>query len=191
MARTLLLTLILSPLALPPTAAAQEPTPEFQAQVQTGVRRMIGQQLSQAVREFQAAVDLDPGQPAGHYHLGEAKRATGDLDGALSAFRTCSSVAQRRGDLLHQARCVFATADTLERMAAPEPGTRVDDGGLEAAREGWRDVLRFAESNARLVNPQIARARLTAIDQALEQERVYVDVRQRIAAREQAAAGGP
>jgi len=57
-------------------------------------------------------------------------------------------------------------------------------GRLGDAREAWSQLLAFAQGNAGVIAAELPRARITAIDRASEQERVYIEVRQRIAARE-------
>jgi uncharacterized iron-regulated protein len=58
-------------------------------------------------------------------------------------------------------------------------------GRLGDAREAWSQLLAFAQGNAGVMAAELPRARITAIDRASEQERTYIEVRQRIAAREQ------
>ena len=52
-----------------------------------------------AATELQAAVGFDPHYSAAWKLLGKALQATGDLDGAASAWRAGMAVAEARGDV--------------------------------------------------------------------------------------------
>jgi hypothetical protein len=83
-------------------------------------------------------------------------------------------------------RALHGVASTYERM--PDH--------LTDARTAWMEYTHFADGAARVAPGTIGRERVSTIDVAGEQERVYVDVRARIAdrqriAREAAAAPPP
>jgi hypothetical protein len=56
---------------------------------------------------------------------------------------------------------------------------------MEQARAAWEEYVRFAEASPTIADAQLGRARIQAIDIVNEQEQAYVNVRQRIADREE------
>jgi tetratricopeptide (TPR) repeat protein len=127
-----------------------------------------------AVAAFREAVQAEPDRPEGTCVLAEANRMAGDFPAALEGYRACASIARTRGDVLWTSRGLAGVAWTLERMP----------GRLEDARTAWQEYVRFADGAAHVAHPEIGRARITAIDQVVELERVTAEVRQRIAERE-------
>jgi len=118
--------------------------------------------------------------------LAEGLRVNGDLQGALDAYQSCLRIARAASDQLSTARALHGVASTYERM--PDH--------LTDARAAWMEYTHFADGAARVAPGTIGRERVSTIDVAGEQERVYVDVRARIAdrqriAREAAAAPPP
>ncbi|HJL19791.1 MAG TPA: hypothetical protein RMH99_29275 [Sandaracinaceae bacterium LLY-WYZ-13_1] len=179
---------VLSLLAAP--AAAQEapeaadtsggedaPTPgadEYTQRVQEGIQRLVSGDASGARESFEAAEGLDGERPQAVYYLGAAHRLAGELEPALARFQRATELAQAADEARWQARAMQGTAETLERM----------ENRIEDARSAWQAYIRFADAHQTVAHPQLARARVQAIDMMNEQERVYVEVRERIAERE-------
>ena len=145
-----------------------------------GLRLAAAGDLDGALASLRDAAQLDAAQPETHYYIGEIQRLRGELDQALESFQTAVRNAQRARQPAWQARGMQAIADTLERQ--PDK--------LAEAREAWMTYARFADGNREMASPEIARARMQAIDVATEQEIAYVGVRERIAARERENAEG-
>ncbi len=176
--------LMLSWIALclwPALASAQDAasTPphadEYTRALQSGIAQLAGGDPSGAITTFQRAVQLDGSRPQAPYYIASAQRMGGDLDSALTGFQQAASLAQAANLPRWRARALAAAAFTLERM----------EGRVEDARNAWQEYARFADTNPTVADPQLGRARVQAIDIMNEQETAYVNVRQRIAEREQ------
>lgn len=154
-------------------AEAPSATPYWQA-VRRGLDKTIARDLDGAVVEFREAIQLEPGLVEAHYYLGVALRLKSEQADALTSLDTARQLATAQNSIMWQVRVMNTRADLLEEMP----------GRLGEAREAWSELLGFAQSNPTAMNSEWPRARLTAIDRAIEQERVYIDVRQAIAARE-------
>ena len=147
--------------------ASHEPTPEWWVWVRRAERFVRQVQYAAAGGALERALMLAPDEPIAHHHLGEVHRLRGDLDLALREFRTAGRLAAAQENLRSQARALYNVADTLERMVARLP----------EARESWETLRRFGEQHPDIIAPQIARARVAAIDRASDQELVYREVR--------------
>lgn len=156
-----------------PEPAPSSATPYWQA-VRRGLDKTIARDLDGAAVEFREAIQLEPGQVEAHYYLGVALRLKGEQGEALGSLDTARQMAVAQSSVQWQVRVMNTRADLLEEMP----------GRLGEAREAWGELLSFAQSNPTAMNSEWPRARLTAIDRAIEQERVYIEVRQAIAARE-------
>jgi tetratricopeptide (TPR) repeat protein len=166
----------------PALASAQEngaATPphadEYTVTVQRGITQLAGGDPSGAIATFQQAVQLDGSRPEAPYYIATAQRMSGDLQTALTGFQQAAALAQAANLPRWRARALEAAAFTLERM----------EGRVEDARTAWQEYARFADTNPTVADPQLGRARVSAIDIMNEQETAYVNVRQRIAEREQ------
>jgi len=134
--------------------------------------RVTGWPLQRKTEEPLDGPGRDPARPQALFYLATANRMAGSLQEAITGFERAADNAE---DLPRwRARALQAVAETLERM----------DGQLEPARQAWQAYVRFADSHQAVAFPQIGRARIQAIDVVIEQERAYVEVRQRIAERE-------
>lgn len=175
--RTLLL--IVS-LLVPALASAQQPAAErpsadeYTRRVQSGIERLAGGDAAGAISIFREAVSLDGGRPHAPYYIGTAHRMTGNLAEALTSFQQAAALAQAAELPRWRSRALHGVASTLERM----------EGRVEEARAAWQEYARFADANPTVADPQLGRARVSAIDLMNEQEQAYVQVRQRIAERE-------
>lgn len=165
--------------ALPVAAQAAQTgsapaSPEYLAALGRGLTASRAGDRGGAIAAFRAAVQIAPSRPEAVCHLAEAQRASGDLAAALEGYQACARVARAASDARWTARGLHGIASTLERT--PE---RIDE-----ARAAWQEYVRFADGAASVASPAVGRARITAIDQVIELERVTAEVRQRIAARE-------
>ena len=161
-------------LALSAPAVAQErpAASEYVQRVQQGIALLTAGDAGGSINVFRQAVQLDGNRPEAIYYLACANRLTGSLDEAVRGFERAADVAET--EPRWRARALQGISETLERM----------HGRVEDARRAWQAYVQFADRNATVAHPQLGRARIQAIDMMAEQERVYVEVRARIAARE-------
>ncbi len=155
-----------------------EPTPGADAytqRVRAGITQLTGGDTAGAIATFQEAVQLDGSRPDAPYYIATAQRMNGDLEAALTGFRQAASLAQAANLPRWRGRALSAVGFTLERM----------EGRIEDARTAWQAYSQFADTAPTQADPQLGRARVQAIDIMNEQEHAYVDVRQRIADREE------
>ncbi len=150
------------------TAHAGSPnTPEWWVWVRRAERFVREVQYAAAGGALERALMLAPDEPVAHHHLGEVHRLRGDLQMALREFRTAGRLAAAQENRRFEARALYNIAETLERMV----------GRLPEARSAWEDLRLFGEQHPDVIAPQIARARVAAIDRASDQELVYREVR--------------
>jgi tetratricopeptide (TPR) repeat protein len=153
---------------------------QYQAKVGEAIRQAMATRHEEALATLEDAVSLDPSKPHAYYFRAEIERLRGNLQAAHTAFQECVRTAQNRDDAMH-ARCLQGIAETTERQ----------EGALEQARQSWSQYSQLAQEQPDAASSALARARIQAIDTVTEQERVYVDVRRRIAERERAAGNTP
>lgn len=159
-----------------PALAQQAPgADEYTRSVRAGLERLVGGDARGAMTELRRAMELDGARPEAPFQLAAAQRLSGELEDALGTFRQAAALAEAAHQTRWRARALSAVAFTLERMA----------GRMPEARAAWMEYVRFAESNPGVVDPLIGRARVQAIDIVTEQEEAYVEVRRRIAEREE------
>jgi tetratricopeptide (TPR) repeat protein len=122
-----------------------------------------------AIAAYQKAIEVDPNNGLGHYFLGEAQEAAGNLVEAEAAWNRASLATDK--DPALRARVLFCLADLKERQK------KWDD-----ARAAWQVYFDWASKypNAGAF-PGSAQSRQQAIDAAKKQEAAYAVVRQRIA----------
>jgi tetratricopeptide (TPR) repeat protein len=161
------------------TEEAPQPGADLYTQrVQQGIQMLVSGDAAGATEAFEQAVALDGERPQAPYFLAEVQRLGGNLEPALEGFRRAAELAAGAEAPRWQARALQAVAMTLERM----------EGRIEDARSAWQEYIRFADAHQTVSHPQLGRARVQAVDMMNEQERVYVEVRERIAERERQAA---
>lgn len=186
--RTLLLAAAL--LGLASTASAQvassvhaptPSTPTYEQRVRTALGMIATGDRATAMTGLREAIALQPTRPEAMCALAEGYRAGGDFTAALDNFQTCLRLAREVDDVLHIARALHGVASCFERM--PEH--------MNDARNAWMEYARFADGATRVASAATGRERVQAIDVVTEQERVYVDVRARIAERERIASQPP
>lgn len=158
----------------------------YASQVTGGARLILVGDFDGAVAALSEAAQSEPLKPDAFYLVGVAQKLKGDLETAIQTFRTAARIARDSNDALHEARCLHAIADTYERMAisgsgSSRPrGTVLDMTHLNEARDAWSEVTSFAQAHTDIIKPLVSRARIQAIDQVIEQEQVYIEVRKRI-----------
>ncbi len=162
-----------------PAHTAHAATP-YTVKVENGIRLIMGHDFDGAIASLREALTLDSSKPDAYYYLGTAQRMKGANAEAVESFKTGTRMAAQANDVLFQARNLIGVADTLERM----------DDKLDEARAAWQEVMQLANAHGDVVHPEVPRAHIQAIDRVTEQDQAYVAVRQRIAAREQAAQHG-
>ena len=158
------------------TAEAQATT--YEARVRQAAVQIATGNREGGLTALRTAVADSPSRPEAICYIAEAYRIGGDFVAALDNFQTCLRVARSASSPAFIARAMHGVASTFERM--PEH--------LTDARTAWLEYARYVDGATSVASAQIGRDRVTAIDVAAEQERVYVDVRQRIADREHLAA---
>jgi tetratricopeptide (TPR) repeat protein len=123
-----------------------------------------------AIAAYQKAIEIDPNNALGHYFLGEAQLAGGNLVEAEAAWNRASLAATEKEPAL-RARVLFVLADLKERQK------KWDD-----AKAAWQVYLDWA---AKFPNagafPGSAQSRQHVIEAMQKQDQAYAAVRQRIA----------
>lgn len=147
----------------------------YRAAVNNGMHLAVTQDYDGALTALRQAVSLDAQNPEPHVYIGEVLRMQNNMEQAIDAFRTAAQIAQSAGTTADRwrGRALFNIAACLEVT-----------GELEQARAGWVEYNAFASSHGSVTFGASGRARLQALDARIEQERVYVDVRARIAERQ-------
>jgi len=168
-------------LLAPALASAQAPAAErpsadaYTQEVQRGIEQLAGGDTAGATSTFRQALAREARRPEAPFYLATVLRMTGDLDGAVRGFTQSAALAQAASLPRWQARALHGVASTLERIA----------GRIEEARAAWQAYSSFADANPTVSDAQLGRARVQAIDLMNEQEQAYVQVRRRIAEREE------
>jgi hypothetical protein len=159
-------------------SAARAQTATYESRVRQAAVQVATGDRAAGLALLRTAVADSPSRPDAICYLAEAYRVSGDFVAALDNFEACLRVARTAGNAAFTARAMHGVASTFERM--PEH--------LADARAAWLEYARFADGATSVASAQIGRERVTAVDVVTEQERVYVEVRQRIAERERVAA---
>jgi len=154
------------------TADATEATDgaaKFREACRDGNSHYAARDFVGAIAAFQKAVESEPNNALGHYFLGEAQLAGGNLVEAEAAWSRASIAATAQEGAL-RARVLFVLADLKERQ------TKWDE-----ARAAWQVYLdwaaRFPDAGA---FPGSALSRQQVIDAMQKQDKAYAVVRQRI-----------
>ena len=143
----------------------------FKDAVTDGSAKYAARDFPGAVAAFQKAVEAAPKNPLGHYFLGEAQLAAGNLTEAEAAWNRASLAATDK-DAGLRAKILFVLADLRERQK------RWDD-----AKAAWQVYLDWAAKypDAKAFTGS-GTSRQTVITAAQTQDKAYDVVRQRIAA---------
>jgi tetratricopeptide (TPR) repeat protein len=135
-----------------------------------GITKYAARDFAGSVASFQKAIEADPKNPLGHYFLGEAQLAAGNLTEAEAAWNRASLEAAEKDPAL-RAKILFVLADLKERQH------KWDD-----ARAAWQVYLdwaaKYPNSGAFASSGQ---SRQQSIDAMKKQDAAYAVVRQRIA----------
>jgi hypothetical protein len=142
----------------------------FKDAAQQGITKYAARDFPGAVASFQKAIEADPKNPLGHYFLGEAQLAAGNMTEAEAAWNRASLEAAEKDPAL-RAKILFVLADLKERQH------KWDD-----AKAAWQVYLdwaaKFPNSGAFVSSGQ---SRQKSIDTMQQQDKSYAVVRQRIA----------
>jgi tetratricopeptide (TPR) repeat protein len=135
-----------------------------------GITKYAARDFPGAVAAFQKAIEADPKNPLGHYFLGEAQLAAGNMTEAEAAWNRASLEAADKDPAL-RAKILFVLADLKERQH------KWDD-----AKAAWQVYLDWAAKypNAGAFAGS-GQSRQQMIDAMQKQDKAYAIVRQRIA----------
>jgi tetratricopeptide (TPR) repeat protein len=133
-----------------------------------GNSKYAARDFAGAIAAYQKAIEIDPNAGIGHYYLGEAQLAAGNLVEAEAAWNRASLATDKDPTL--RARVLFVLADLKERQK------KWDD-----ARAAWQVYIDWATKypNAGAF-PGSGQSRQQAIDSMKKQDAAYAIVRQRI-----------
>jgi tetratricopeptide (TPR) repeat protein len=150
--------------------AAGAPTSRYADACAQGNSKYASRDFPAAIALYRSAVELDPKNPLGHYLLGEAELAAGNVPEAEAAWNRALLGSSER-DPATRARVLFVIADLKERQ------WKWDD-----ARAAWQVYLDWGRSYpAAGAFTASALSRQQVIDAMLKQEKVYETVRRHIA----------
>jgi tetratricopeptide (TPR) repeat protein len=149
--------------------SASKAGPSFKDSCADGSTKYAARDFPGAIQAFQKAIELEPKNPLGHYFLGEAQLAAGNMTEAEAAWNRASLEANDK-DAPMRARILFVIADLKERQKKP------DD-----ARAAWQVYADWVAKYASSGYPGSATSRQQMIDAAGKQDKAYAVVRQRIA----------
>ena len=136
--------------------------------------KAVSRDFPGAIELYREAIQLQPTHPLGHYLLGEAQSASGNLTEAEASWTQADNVADKYPDV--KTRVLFCIADLRERQK------KWDD-----AKTAWQHYKEYVSAHADAGGfPASADARIQAIDEAMKQDKAYDIVRQRIAAEKDA-----
>lgn len=142
----------------------------FNDAVAQGATKYAARDFAGAVASFQKAIEADPKNPLGHYFLGEAQLAAGNMTEAEAAWNRASLEAADKNPAL-RAKILFVLADLKERQH------KWDD-----ARAAWQVYLDWAAKNPNAgAFSGSGQSRQQMIDAVQKQDTAYAVVRQRIA----------
>jgi tetratricopeptide (TPR) repeat protein len=143
---------------------------EFMETCVSGNAKYVSRDFTGAIDLYRKAIQSNPKHPLGHYLLGEAQLAAGNIGEAEASWKQAELVADGRDPTL-RARILFVLADIRERQK------RWDD-----AKAAWRVYADWSAKYADAgVFPQSASSRQQVIDAMMKQDKAYDIVRQRIA----------
>ena len=141
-----------------------------------GNAKFVSRDFPGAIDVYRKAIQLQPTNPLGHYLLGEAQSASGNLTEAEASWTNADNLGDK--DPPVKTKLLFVLADLKERQK------KWDD-----AKAGWQRYAQYVAAHADAGgSAATADARIKAIDDMLKQDKAYDIVRQRIAA-EKADAG--
>ena len=141
-----------------------------------GNAKFISRDFPGAIEIYRKAIQLQPTNPLGHYLLGEAQSASGNLTEAEASWTNADNLGDKDPPI--KTKLLFVLADLKERQK------KWDD-----AKAGWQRYAQYVAAHPDAGgSAATSDARIKAIDDMLKQDKAYDVVRQRIAA-EKADAG--
>ncbi len=162
--------------AKPRSRAAAPHASKFTEAVLRGNAKFVSRDFPAAVTVYREAIQLEPKNPQGHYLLGEAQSALGNLTEAEASWTQADDFADADPEI--KTKVLFCLADVKERQKK-----------WDAAKTAWAHYKEYVTAHADAGGaPASADARLQAIDAAEKQDKAYEIVRKRIA--EEKADGG-
>lgn len=152
-------------------ADTASPGVDYSSACALGNAKYASRDFDGAIEQYRKAIELAPHLALGHYLLGEAQLAAGNLAEAEASWsRAALEVGER--DPALRGRILFVTADLKERQKKWEDA--------KAAWQAYSDFAgRFPDAG---LFPTTAQARQVALDAVIKQDKAYEVVRQRIAA---------
>jgi len=143
---------------------------KFMETVVEGNAKMVSRDFPGAIEVYRRAIQLQPMNPLGHYMLGEAQSASGNLTEAEASWTQADSVGDKAPEV--KVRVLFVLADLKERQK------KWDD-----AKTAWQRYKQYVGEHPNAGGfVASADARILAIDEMQKQDKAYDIVRQRIAA---------
>jgi len=143
---------------------------KFTDAVMRGNAKFASRDFPGAVSVYREAIQAEPQNPYGHYLLGEAQSALGNLTEAEASWTQADNVGDK--DPSTKTKALFCLADLKERQKK-----------WDEAKTAWERYKEYVSAHASAGgNVASADARLLAIDTAQKQDKAYDIVRQRIAA---------
>jgi tetratricopeptide (TPR) repeat protein len=147
---------------------------KFMETAVAGNAKFVSRDFPGAIDLYRKAIQLQPMNPLGHYLLGEAQSASGNLVEAEASWTQADNVGDK--DPKVKVKVLFCLADLKERQK------KWDD-----AKAGWQRYQQFITNHPGSGGmASSADARILAIDEAMKQDKAYDIVRQRIAAEKDA-----
>ncbi|HEX4515857.1 MAG TPA: tetratricopeptide repeat protein [Polyangiaceae bacterium] len=141
-----------------------------------GNAKFVSRDFPGAIDSYRKAIQLQPTNPLGHYLLGEAQSASGNLTEAEASWTNADNLGDK--DPPTKTKLLFVLADLKERQK------KWDD-----AKAGWQRYAQYVAAHPDAGgSAATSDARIKAIDDMLKQDKAYDIVRERIAA-EKADAG--
>jgi tetratricopeptide (TPR) repeat protein len=134
--RSLWLALALAVLAVPAPAQnmiEKQRMDEARRHYKTGEELMLTESFEDAVREFQAAIELDPSFALAHYSLGQALMALKRFPAALEAYTACRDTLTRASSLDQEARAEVDKRRRDEIRELEDSLSRVREGKIKGA----------------------------------------------------------
>jgi len=143
---------------------------KFMETCSQGNAKFISRDFPGAIEVYRKAIQLQPTNPLGHYLLGEAQSASGNLAEAEASWTNADNLGDK--DPPVKTKLLFVLADLKERQK------KWDD-----AKTGWQRYAQYVTAHADAGgSAATADARIKAIDDFLKLDKSYDIVRQRIAA---------
>lgn len=145
---------------------------KFMETIVEGNAKFVSRDFPGAIEVYRRAIQLQPTNAFGHYMLGEAQSASGNLPEAQASWEQADSVGDKTPSV--KVKVLFCLADLKERLK------KWDD-----AKTAWQRYKQFIADHAKDTSVigfvTSADARIQAIDEAQKQDKAYEIVRTRIA----------